>query len=113
MVKTLRLLLLVVLFCVGSFWLGIWWKGQTLGEASKFELTSPVSIQVSPDKIGYIPVGTVIYQYSTRTETPIYYMFLRLKRRDILKTYRGKNWDKYNLIIPVSAYPFEQTDNSQ
>ncbi|MEK8018318.1 MAG: hypothetical protein VSS75_015725 [Candidatus Parabeggiatoa sp.] len=107
MFKTLILLLLAVLFCVCSFWLGMWWKGKTLGEATKFELTSPVSIQVSPEQIGSLPVGTVIYQYPIKIETPIYYMFLQLKERDILKSYRGKNRDKYNLIVPVWAYPIE------
>ena len=107
MFKTLILFLLVVLFCVCSFWLGMWWKGQTLGEAAKFELTSPVSIQVSPEQIGSLPVGTVLYQYPIQIERPIYYMFIGLQEGDILKSYSGRNRDEYNLIVPVWAYPIE------
>ena len=85
-----------------SFYAGVLWKSKTLGVAPKYELQTPIEIQVSSTQLGKIPAGAILYKYLSVSDTTTYYLFLNLKERTILQPYRGE--EKYNLVIPIYAY---------
>lgn len=90
-----------------SFWAGAAWKGKTIGSALKFELTEPVELQLSPDRRGILPKGAVLYQYKELPEITIYYAFINLKERNLLRPYDKEDKDKYNIVVPLDAFPIE------
>ena len=97
---------LVIIFClliVCSFIGGIYFGRLTIGEVSKFILKEPLAIQKSPNNIGRIPAGVILYKYRPiRGGESRYYMFIHTKAIDKLEPYDEKN--KYNLISGVNAY---------
>ena len=92
------IMLIGIAFC-GGLLLG----RKTIGTNKKFILKSRLEIQVSPQSKGVLPQGVVLYRFNELPEITTYYMFIDLKEKDILDPYEER--DKYNLIVPASAYP--------
>ena len=100
----LKILLSVVLclLLVGAFIVGMYYGRATLGEVNKYTLKESLVIQNSPDSIGKIPKGVVLYEYKHLPEVSRYYLFLNMKDVDKLEPYADRG--KYNLIDGVDAY---------
>lgn len=94
--------ILVFLLIGCSFFGGVYYGRLTLGEVSKFILKEPLVIQRSPNNLGQIPAGVILYEYRHLPEISRYYMFIQTKEIDKLEPYREK--DKYNFISGVDAY---------
>lgn len=66
----------------------------------RFETTKPLSLQTSPQALGRLPQGAILYQYQTFGETTQYVVFVSLKERDILRPIDSRE----RIVAPVSAY---------
>jgi hypothetical protein len=89
------------------FYAGVCWKSKSLGNAERYEVKTPLEIQISPGMLGVIPIGAVLYKYQELPEIDTYYLFVNLKERDTLTPYSKEN--HFNLVVPVTAYPQDKS----
>ena len=102
MVKIIAAATIIVFISVLSFWVGAWWEKSHIAKWSKSELTSSIEVQLSPNNVGSLPAGTVLYEYRELPEITTYVVFVNLKERNILGEVIEEN--RENVVSPLSGY---------
>ena len=104
--STIIYVFFMVFIGVVAFAGGIYFKKLTIAETEMYVLKKTFEIKImGKDEAGVIPANTVIYKFKDMPEISTYFMFLNTKYIDQLVPYTQEK--KFNLIIPVSAYPKE------
>ncbi len=61
---------------VGSFFAGAFWHKWQLLESDPVSLTQTLTLQASPENIGALPKGTILYPYSSGPDIETYIVFV-------------------------------------
>lgn len=91
---------LVCIFAAGTFFLGSYWGQKKIRNSPKYELTTQLEIQVSPDRRGVLPAGVVLYRTGDKLDPPSFFMYVNTKALNTLKPVEGEE----GVTIPVDAY---------
>ena len=95
--KTVLLLIsLLVAFFAGSYWEK--WKLLNSGPVVS---SKPLKLQNSPEKIGELPEGTVLYSYSSDYGVETFVVFINTKNLDVLNKHE---FDKASTLAPIDGY---------
>ena len=92
---------IIVALCVTAFWAGAKWKRYNLSDMSTYRLLEDIKLQESPENIGSLPAGSIIYKYKAKPETTTYIVFFKMENRMIIEPIE---LEKINAISPLSGY---------
>lgn len=106
----LAVLVAIVLVAIASFFGGMRWQRETLGELQKWVLTEPIELSGEADRQGMIPAGAMLYEYNAMGETTTYVVFVNLKNRQILEEYDTVRDKRYNLVAPLTGWVVEEKE---
>ena len=86
----------ILSFIAGAFW----FKWQLL-ESKPVSLTQTLSVQSSPDNIGVLPKGTILYPYSDGPDVETYILFVNSK---YLNAIEATEFENIMTIAPLDGY---------
>ncbi|WP_153912779.1 hypothetical protein [Shewanella sp. TC10] len=86
------------IFC---FYAGAFWQKWQLLESGAVELTKPLTLQSSPDAIGELPKGTILYPYSSTGSIETFVIFVNSKNLDLLKLH---TFEQRLTVVPIDGY---------
>lgn len=84
-----------------SFLVGALWQKWSLLESGSVELTKALALQVSPESLGKLPAGTILYPYSSFGGVTTFVVFVNTKNMDALKPHQFEN---AFTVAPVDGY---------
>jgi hypothetical protein len=90
------ILVSVVSFAAGA----LWFKWQLL-ESDPVSLTQTLSVQASPENIGVLPIGTILYPYSNGPDIETYFIFVNSK---YLNSIEPANFKNNMTVAPLDGY---------
>ncbi|GIB35110.1 hypothetical protein VCSRO91_3662 [Vibrio cholerae] len=86
------------IFCFSA---GVFWQKWQLLESGAVELTKPLTLQSSPDAIGELPKGTILYPYSSTGSIETFVVFVNTKNLDLMQIH---NFEQKLTVTPIDGY---------
>ena len=96
----LRYFLLILVAAI-SFGAGAFWHKWQLLESDPVSLTQTLSVQASPENIGMLPKGTVLYPYSDGPDIETYIIFVNSK---YLNAIEPVHFEHRLTVAPLDGY---------
>jgi hypothetical protein len=90
------ILVSLISFAAGA----LWFKWQLL-ESSPVSLTQTLTVQASPENIGILPKGTILYPYSNGPDIETYFIFVNSK---YLNAIEPANFKNNMTVAPLDGY---------
>ncbi|WP_394129643.1 hypothetical protein [Shewanella maritima] len=91
----------IILGFIFCFIAGVFWQKWQLLESGAVELTTPLTLQSSPDAIGELPKGTILYPYSSTGSIETFIVFVNTKNLDLLKLH---TFEQRSTVAPINGY---------
>lgn len=96
----LRYFLLILVSAI-SFVAGAFWHKWQLLESDPVSLTQTLSVQASPENIGVLPKGTILYPYSDGPDIETYMVFVNSKYLNSIEPVQFQN---HLTVAPLDGY---------
>lgn len=91
---------LIFLLCCLFFIAGMYYQKWDLLESGTVKLTTDLELQASPENMGLLPKGTIMYPYSSG-DTETFVIFVNTKNLNVLKAVQLK---QPMTVAPINAY---------
>ncbi|WGL17727.1 hypothetical protein PVT68_05380 [Microbulbifer bruguierae] len=92
--------IVLVLLMAISFSLGMKWEKYRILESDSLELKTPFVLQSEKGK-GQLPVGTILYPYSSGPSIDTFVIFVNTKNLNALEPF---SFEKPFTMVPLDAY---------
>ncbi|WP_394174523.1 DUF4094 domain-containing protein [Thalassotalea litorea] len=91
---------LIIILCIISFLAGMFYQKWDLLESGTVELTTSLELQASPENIGLLPKGTIMYPYSS-LDTETFVIFVNTSNLNHMK---AVELEHPLTVAPIDAY---------
>lgn len=98
--KIIFSIIMAVLLATISFFLGMKWEKYRILESDTLELQTPYVLQ-SEKGLGTLPVGTILYPYSSGPSIETFMVFINTKNLSALEPF---SFEKPFTMVPLNAY---------
>ena len=97
----LKTIIFGLLLSGSSFSIGIMWSKHQLLNKGALELNESLSLQISPENIGILPKGSILYPYKYHGEIATFIMFVNTNRLNSLDPI---SFEHKFTVSPIDAY---------